>query len=214
MQQKYHVADVARVQILRRYGGIYLDWDVFVIQSLRRFLRYEATLPCTPNVWIANNILIFHKNSRFLRLYIESFREWNYNPAEVPTKLLVLKRQHLVNCMSYNLEAGLDMLGVVFEPHGYPNWRDAFAVHSYIYHRGESPYDALKNKEFSLTNVRDLDNAMGQMTRSVLFGTSDFVDPDTPVLSVTELAARKDRGEDLTKVKPGNAKPFYRPIKV
>ncbi|KAH6943086.1 hypothetical protein HPB50_015832 [Hyalomma asiaticum] len=67
----HHSTDVQRLRVLLRHGGIYLDADVFVVQSLRRFLRYEATAPCG----FGNMIFIAHKNSRFLRLFMETYRE-------------------------------------------------------------------------------------------------------------------------------------------
>ncbi|KAK8758941.1 hypothetical protein V5799_003428 [Amblyomma americanum] len=210
----HHSADVARIRILMQYGGIYLDRDVFVVKSLRRFLRYEATIAVPPKAYLGNNLMIFHKDSRFLKLYLETYREfndsrWYYNAGELPTVQLFHKHPHLANRVYYGLEINLDMLHMMYEPHSYPDWRDAYAMHTFIFHRGESPYDPLHNGDFNQTNIRDLDNAIGQMTRSVLFGTSDFVGPDVPVLSVTELASRKNNGEDLTRMTPGNAKPFY-----
>ncbi|XP_075526410.1 uncharacterized protein LOC142558138 [Dermacentor variabilis] len=200
-----------------RYGGYYFDRDVFVIQSLRRFLRYEATISFEPGDAMANMMMFFHKNSRFLRLYLETYRQfddsrWYYNAGQLPTKAVLTTHPHLVHRMQYGIEGGLDMLGVLYEPHAYPYWRNAFTIHLYTFHRGESPHDPLHAATFNETNIRDLDNAFGQMARSVLFGTSAFVPPEAPILSVAELAARKDRGEDLTSMRPGNERPFYYPV--
>ncbi|XP_050031413.2 uncharacterized protein [Dermacentor andersoni] len=200
-----------------RYGGYYFDRDVFVIQSLRRFLRYEATINFEPGNAMGNMMMFFHKDSRFLRLYLETYRQfndslWYYNAGQLPTKAVLTTHPHLVHRMQYGIEGGLDMLGVLYEPHAYPYWRNAFTIHLYTFHRGESPYDPLHAATFNETNIRDLDNAFGQMARSVLFGTSAFVPLDAPVLSVAELAARKDRGEDLTSMRPGNELPFYYPV--
>ncbi|XP_077496327.1 uncharacterized protein LOC144107191 [Amblyomma americanum] len=215
IQVPHHSTDVARLRILMRYGGIYLDRDVFVVRPLRRFLRYEATLTCPQGESIGNMLMIFHKDSRLLKLYHETYREfndslWYYNAGKLPTLRLVDKHPHLLNRMYSSLEISLDMIAMLYEPHAYPNWRDAYAMHTYISFRKQSQHDPLHNRDLDTATIRDLDNAMGQMARSVLFGTSDFVGPDVPVVSFEELAARKDRGEDLTKMRPGNAKPFYR----
>ncbi|KAH7975481.1 hypothetical protein HPB52_002112 [Rhipicephalus sanguineus] len=217
IQERYHSTDVARLRVLLRYGGIYLDRDVFVVQSLRRYLRYEATISCPTGASLGNMVMIFHKNSRFLRLYLNTYRQlndsvWYYNAGVVPTVALIEPHAHLVNRVKYGLETGMDMLGVLYEPHAYPYWRNAFAVHLLAFHRAESPHDPLRNADLNETNIRDLDNAMGQMARSVIFGTSDFVPPDAPVRSVAELVARKDRGENLAMVRPGNERPFFEPV--
>ncbi|KAL3195741.1 hypothetical protein MRX96_045545 [Rhipicephalus microplus] len=215
--ERYHATDVVRLRALLQYGGIYVDSDVFVVQSLRRYLRYEATISCGPGVNMGNMLMIFHKNSRFLRLYLNTYRQlndsiWYYNAGVLPTVTLIEPHAHLINRERYGLETQMYMLGALYEPHAYPYWRNIRAVHLLAFHRGEAPLDPLQNAELNETNIRDLDNVMGQMARSVIFGTSDFVPPDASVLSVAELAARKDRGEDLTKMRPENARGFFEPV--
>ncbi|XP_037572387.1 uncharacterized protein LOC119454558 [Dermacentor silvarum] len=70
-----HSTDIVRLRVLLRYGGIYLDADVFVVQSLRRFLRYEATVACVDGGFFGNMIMISHKNSRVIRLFMDTYRE-------------------------------------------------------------------------------------------------------------------------------------------
>lgn len=137
---------------------------------------------------------------------------WYYNAGDLPTVALVVPHTHLFNRVYYGLETQVDMLSVLYEPHAYPYWRNVFAVHTSVVHRFDLPYDALHNAEITEINVRNLDNAFGEMARSVLFGTSDFVSPDSPVLSVAELSARKDRGEDLTRRRPGHERTFFEPF--
>ena len=40
----YHGSDVARIQILMKYGGIYLDNDVYVIKNLDKYYMTECIL--------------------------------------------------------------------------------------------------------------------------------------------------------------------------
>jgi len=40
----YHRGDVAKLEIMLQYGGIYLDYDVIVVNSLDPLRRYDATL--------------------------------------------------------------------------------------------------------------------------------------------------------------------------
>jgi len=40
----YHLSDVARLEILLQHGGIYLDYDVIVVNSLDPLRCYDATL--------------------------------------------------------------------------------------------------------------------------------------------------------------------------
>ncbi|XP_065283790.1 uncharacterized protein [Dermacentor albipictus] len=210
----HHSTDIVRMRVLMRYGGIYLDADVFVVQSLRRFLRYEATVGCVEDGTFGNMIMIAHNNSRVMRLFMDTYREfnaslWDYNSADVPTTELVYKRPHLFHRMYHGLETY--MLPDIYLPHFIPYWRNAYAMHTLINHRHHVKEDPLYGQELNETTIRDYDTALGQMVRSVLFGTSDFVAPDARVLNVTELAAMKDRGDDLTRMDTGSSRPFYYP---
>jgi len=40
----YHRGDVAKLEILLKYGGIYLDYDVIVVNNLDPLRVYDATL--------------------------------------------------------------------------------------------------------------------------------------------------------------------------
>ncbi|KAH6919570.1 hypothetical protein HPB50_029440 [Hyalomma asiaticum] len=111
--------------------------------------------------------------------------------------------------MYYGLETETDMLGIMYGPHSCPHWRNILAVHILVRHRIEAPSDPLYDIPLNESNIRDYDTALGQMARSVLFGTSDFVAPDAPILSVAELAARVDRGQNITKMSPGHQRPFF-----
>ncbi|KAH7939336.1 hypothetical protein HPB52_011167 [Rhipicephalus sanguineus] len=73
--ERYHSTDVVRLRALLGYGGIYLDRDVFMVQSLRRYLRYEASISCPPGGVFGNMLIISHKNSRFIRLYLNTYRQ-------------------------------------------------------------------------------------------------------------------------------------------
>ncbi|KAL3191466.1 hypothetical protein MRX96_059842 [Rhipicephalus microplus] len=192
-------------------GGIYLDADVFVVQSLRRFLRYEATVTCPQGYTFGNMIMIAHKNSRILRLFMDTYREfngslWDYNSAVVPTERFVVKRPHMFHHVDHGLHT--HPFGI-YRPHYFPDWRNTYALHTIFNHRYIVPEDPLNNVELNETTLRDYDTAMGEMARSVIFGTSDFVGPEAPVLSVAELAAMKDRGIDLTQMRNESSKPFY-----
>ncbi|RWS18078.1 lactosylceramide 4-alpha-galactosyltransferase-like protein [Leptotrombidium deliense] len=56
-----------------KYRGIYLDNDAVVTQKLDKFLKYEMTVAwpeAQPHLEI--QILIAHKNARFLKLWCGS----------------------------------------------------------------------------------------------------------------------------------------------
>ncbi len=74
----YHGGDIGRIRVLMQYGGIYLDNDCFVIRSLDKYRKFECVLNWDEDQFLGNQILIAHKNSRFLPLYLESYKD-NYH---------------------------------------------------------------------------------------------------------------------------------------
>ena len=71
----YHRSDVWRVQVLMNYGGIYLDNDVYVIQSLQKYLKFEMTIEWNrKNEGTGSQVMIAHRNARLLRAHFDSYR--------------------------------------------------------------------------------------------------------------------------------------------
>lgn len=57
------------------FGGIYLDNDVYVVNSLDKYRIYEMTVSWDgDNEAIGNQVLIANRNARFLRAYFDSYR--------------------------------------------------------------------------------------------------------------------------------------------
>ena len=57
------------------YGGIYLDNDVYVVNSLNKYRKYEMTLGWEiVNKFIANQVIIANPHARFLKTFFDSFR--------------------------------------------------------------------------------------------------------------------------------------------
>ena len=94
-----HASDFIRVDVLLRYGGIYLDWDVLWVNSIPESLRKYDFIACAdwpktgsyPDVF--NMGLIAASNqSLFLQYFMESFRHyidshWSYNAIHMPYKV-------------------------------------------------------------------------------------------------------------------------------
>jgi hypothetical protein len=76
-----HRSDTLRGQILANYGGIYIDLDVYLVKSLNEFRKYEMVLSWNDGEKeIGNQVLIGHKNARFLHAFLDQYRT-NYNKS-------------------------------------------------------------------------------------------------------------------------------------
>lgn len=71
----HHRSDVWRLLVLMNYGGIFLDNDMFVINSLNKYRRYEMTVSWDgPEYGVGVQVLIAHRNARLLRAHFDAYR--------------------------------------------------------------------------------------------------------------------------------------------
>lgn len=84
----HHRSDVWRLLVLMHHGGIYLDTDVFVVNSLDKYRVYEMTVSYeedTPNAALGTQVMIAHRNARLLKAHFDAYRtdykpkRWFYN---------------------------------------------------------------------------------------------------------------------------------------
>ncbi|XP_054287183.1 uncharacterized protein LOC129003016 [Macrosteles quadrilineatus] len=92
----YHGGDVARLEIMRKYGGIYVDNDSYLIRSLDDLRRYEMVVAWRPGKAMMNQVVLAHKDARLLREWHEGYRDykpehWYYNAGRQPANVLLEK---------------------------------------------------------------------------------------------------------------------------
>lgn len=75
----WHGSDVTRLGILMKYGGIYLDNDVYVIKSLDKYRKFEAVVNWDDGDDVGNNLIIAHRNARVLPLWLDTYRDYRSN---------------------------------------------------------------------------------------------------------------------------------------
>ncbi|CAN7999418.1 unnamed protein product, partial [Ixodes hexagonus] len=187
-----HVSDVLRIRVLMEHGGIYLDNDVFVVRSMDRFRRFEMSLGWPEGAYIGNQIQIAHPKARFLRLYHDLYRrydksKWYWNAGDLPTLTILIPHQHLVHRSYRSFGVATYLLDWLYVPKLWLDWTLATAVHLFVHHRGGNKRDPLKDAPVNETNVGLYDTAIGEMARSVLYGTKKFVEAGAQVLNLSLL---------------------------
>ena len=133
----FHSSDLARQQVLQLFGGIYLDRDVYVVQSLDTFLKYEYTLNWKKYSSLGNQVLIAHKNARFMKLYLDTYRnydpkQWYYNAGILPTNAVLKPRPDLIHRV--DVEFGVDgpvICQMLYNKYS-SEWRNYYTIHMYI----------------------------------------------------------------------------------
>ena len=73
----FHASDFARVNIMQKYGGIYLDNDMFVVQGLDHYRRFEMVVAWDQGQFLGNQIIICNANARFLPMWIDTYKVYD-----------------------------------------------------------------------------------------------------------------------------------------
>lgn len=67
--------DILKSIVLMTYGGIYLDNDVYVVNSLDKYRKYEMTLGWeATEKSIRKHVLIANRQARFLKASFDQYR--------------------------------------------------------------------------------------------------------------------------------------------
>ena len=162
-----HSADVARIKILMKYGGISLDQDVFVVQNLNRFRHFEIAIGWPEDQHIGSQVIFAHKDARFLPLYLDQYQNyransWYYNAGEAPTNNILLSQPHLVHRVK--LEFGVENLSEKLYMQHWEGWEGRHAIHLLWRHQ-----DYLTNtSQLSEHNYQDCQCTVSTMIQKVL----------------------------------------------
>jgi len=70
-----HQADVLRLEILMREGGIYLDMDILSLNSLAPLRKkYKCVMGMEEGVGLCNAVILAERNAEFLKICYEEYR--------------------------------------------------------------------------------------------------------------------------------------------
>lgn len=131
--RKWHGSDVVRVQVLMKYGGVYLDADSYLVQSIDNYRRFEMVVNWDEEQFLGNQVLIAHKDARFLKKYLDCYKsydkeKWYYNAGERPTVEVLYKEPELIHRVKVLFGADIKFAINLFQ-HRWSGWRDMYAIH-------------------------------------------------------------------------------------
>ncbi len=167
---RYHQSDVAKLEILMKYGGIYLDYDVILVQSLNPLRVYSTIFGKEKGNKFNAGIIIAQKNALFLSLVHRSYKnhyrplDWDYNCQRV-TYQIYLKFPDLVHVEPIRLttpdwtERHLLWTSQI-------KWRELYLIHL-LQH--------LDWTNYSPEMIAQLNNTMGEVIRNVYFDSPNNV---------------------------------------
>ncbi|CAN7944849.1 unnamed protein product, partial [Ixodes hexagonus] len=169
-----HTSDVLRCRILMSYGGIYLDGDSYLVRSLDDYRRFEMSLGWPEEECLGNQVLVAHKDARFLKLWYESYRFyrpdlWYWNAGELPTQMFLTRWPYLVHRVP--VKFGVSVLAdMLYETCNW-SWRSFDAIHLLFNHR-DYLVKPDKYEPLNMVTISYYKQTFGDMARLVLFGTA------------------------------------------
>ncbi|KAK6166030.1 hypothetical protein SNE40_022819 [Patella caerulea] len=164
VQWKHHLSDLVRLQMLMLNGGIYLDTDMVVVNSLDPIRNHDITMGIIENGNMGNAIILAKRHSPFVKEWYEGYFTFNgsdyfINSLHVPFDMWQKNpgRIHLESDKFYRpnwFEA--DKL---YNKSDFP-WQNKYAVHIWT-----SSNPVPKGPE----ELKTLNTTIGQIFRYILY---------------------------------------------
>lgn len=128
----FHGGDVARMLVLREFGGIYLDRDSYVVRRLDDLRRFEMSIGWRISREMGNQVVVAHKDARFLRLWYESYKNYKRNcfycnAGAHPSRDILRPNPHLVHRLE-TLFGNYGIMQAIYTTK-FPAWRDYYSIH-------------------------------------------------------------------------------------
>ncbi|WP_338789110.1 glycosyltransferase family 32 protein [Metabacillus sp. FJAT-53654] len=138
------VSDYARVYVLYKFGGIYLDTDVEVFKPFDDFLHHESFWGFEQENYIATSTIGTENGNKLIKLFLDSYKEKNFikedgsydDLTNVAIVSEILKNKGLkMNGKYQELEdIGTFYPQTYFSPYDYINCRKCITGNTYAMH--------------------------------------------------------------------------------
>ncbi|XP_069132313.1 uncharacterized protein [Argopecten irradians] len=163
-----HQADVARLEAVKEFGGIYMDTDEILIRSLDPLRKYNFTLSHELDINLSNGLIMSARNASFLNVWYNEYATfdgvvWAHHSTIVPYQLSQ-KYPHLIHIEKKTfVNPDYTNVDMIFKENF--NWSNNYAIHLYIrYYK----------VEHNFTDIRHLNTTLGSVARHVLYGIKEL----------------------------------------
>ncbi|KAK7098038.1 uncharacterized protein [Littorina saxatilis] len=168
-----HKSDIARLEALKEYGGIYLDGDQVVLRSLDEFRDYEFVMGHENKHNLANSLLISVPNAKFIDVWYRNYRsynprQWGIHSTFLPLALAKIYPKTIHNAGYAFIKPDLPGVREIWE--GHYDWRENHAVH--LYYRSMVEGKDIRTN-YTLQELTRLNSTLGEISRHIVFGSKD-----------------------------------------
>ncbi|XP_069702132.1 uncharacterized protein [Periplaneta americana] len=166
-----HATEFMKIKTLMDFGGIVLDSDIYVVKSLKGFRKYEMAIGWENGACISTRVLIAHKEARFLKLWLQSFRQyypskWYYNAGCKPTWEILTARPELVHRV--RILFGLRSLArYLYRKWNWSGWKKLYTIPVLVRHSSLRPVRFKWLPKFDEKTIKYYPLAFGVMVRDV-----------------------------------------------
>ncbi|CAH1796200.1 unnamed protein product [Owenia fusiformis] len=164
-----HKSDVARIEAILEYGGIYLDTDVIVVKTFDPLRKYNTSMSKENDKQLGSGVIVSTPNSEFIKQWYESYQSfdntnWAYHSTMVPMRLSKLHPE-LIHVVGYLMHwPSISQLYLIYRA-DITGWKRNYCVHLW-YREYDIEHDPL--------TIRNLKTTFGQLARNVYYGSPDI----------------------------------------
>ena len=170
-----HKSDIIRFEVLKHFGGMYMDLDVLILKSMNPLRCYDYTLGRENQKKLTDNLIFSIPHSPFLLKVIANYKNyrriWAYNSVVYPNQLakenpsLIHIEEDTINkpsWHSYEIKA-------IFDKSCSIKWHKNYAIH--LWNHKSNKYQSGENPE----SIQNMTSSFGQIARYIYYGTLDKI---------------------------------------
>jgi len=165
-----HATDIVKMRILLKYGGIYIDTDILIIQNMDPLRRYHAVFGQEAAMKLSPAIILAEPNSTFLQLVLDNYHtdyhplDPDYNIGLVPYRLAQANPK-IVFLEVHDLVApGFSKTHLLFSDNqALLDWHRFYAIH--LRFRGS------EGKVYNPDYIKPLKSIIGRILKYIYYGS-------------------------------------------
>ena len=177
-----HQSDIVRLEVLMKYGGIYMDLDMVILKSFDPLRVYELTMGRATRVTLANGLMVSKPNASFLRIWHNNYKtfdgtKWDKHSVRFALKL-AQQYPDLVHVEQRRLQR--------------PNWKEKeWIFGKKIYNLTENYsmhlYYRSHKIEHNQDDIKYMNSTAGNVFRYIYYGAMDPFKPNIIVPQTVHL---------------------------
>ncbi|XP_077861830.1 uncharacterized protein LOC144342836 [Saccoglossus kowalevskii] len=169
----HHRSDIARIQVLLEYGGIYLNPDAIVVNNLNP-LRSEQCTMGLDIYGLNNGVVLAAPNSKFMKLYHDTYEFYD------GSQMYLNSREMPYEIASENIDL-IHIEGICLTRPEWTDWWDMGKLWKNGCRRDWSHMHVIQlgygyhNNEYDAESIKTLDNTFGEIARYIYYGSTEKI---------------------------------------